>query len=490
MRTHFTRLFVALVILSTTAIFGVPAKAAVLCGPWCTGNGGPQGRFGAQMAFDPGARLTVLFGGCVKLTSTSETITLTDGTTKMLTQGRCAPTDNLNDVWTYDGATNSWLPITPSGTAPFARRQGAMSYDYVSHSLILFGGLYDTNTTTAPPSADASLCFGAGADGIAGVSSVVDSSTGTTLSSYCFNDTWQLKYASGSWTWTKLNPTSRPTTRFDIAMTYDRNGHPTMVGGCHQMGMVGAHGFPTTPTYWDCNDYPAFGTHEPEHTETWQLTWIGSTPSWTWAGCSVQEPEGHDPCAPNEIRGASVAFDGASRQIVMYGGYYYTPTSSYNGYQGDTWVFDGTQWVRKERTGAHDQFCPRLQPLTAWSVMAPIWLTNKWQVLHYGGLGKYGSQTTCDPTADLSVQVSQKSYRWDSTNCVTVYNSSFSPTDYVCWWNETHETPGPHFAASAAYDFVNGKLVLFGGLTCLTCTDGSPLTYYYATSPTPDPCGC
>ena len=90
-------------------------SAATTC-TWTAGGAGPSARYGHAMAFDLATSRVVLFGG-------------QSGATL------------LGDVWSWNGATNTWTSVTPAGTAPSARVHPALAQaDKVVPGLLMFGG--------------------------------------------------------------------------------------------------------------------------------------------------------------------------------------------------------------------------------------------------------------------------------------------------------------------------------------------------------------
>ncbi|MBN1321722.1 MAG: S-layer homology domain-containing protein [Thermoleophilia bacterium] len=77
--------------------------------------GAPAARGGHSMAYDPGAKKVILFGG--------------SGAAGL-----------LRDTWGYDAASNTWTELHPVGTLPPARRFHSMAYDPGAKKVILFGG--------------------------------------------------------------------------------------------------------------------------------------------------------------------------------------------------------------------------------------------------------------------------------------------------------------------------------------------------------------
>jgi len=100
---------------------------------WAAGGSGPSARYGHAMAWEPATGRVVLFGGH-------------DGVSP------------LADVWAWNGSTNSWSGVSPSGTPPSARLRAALGQaDVVTPGLLLFGG-----RDAGGPRNDAWLLTGAG----------------------------------------------------------------------------------------------------------------------------------------------------------------------------------------------------------------------------------------------------------------------------------------------------------------------------------------
>ena len=501
--------------------------------PWRqpSNQAGPAARFGAAMAFDPAAGVTVLFGGCTALTSTTFVITLKDGSVHSIPGGFCAPAAQRNDVWLWNGSTETWSQVTPSGTPPFKRWSPSMAYDYKSGRLVVFGGLYQTDQATAPGSGDAENCYqqDTNDDGVPGVQSVQDGSTGRSISMYCFMDTWTLSQVGGVWTWQRLSTAGQPESRFDAGMAFDGAGIPTLVGGCHRMGMIGTHVRPDIPSTWDCTDYAEVerevandcvlppgelqeivcGGHDVYNVETWHLTWTanpssGGTPVWTQVGCLSANLDPSGLCGPTPLRGATVTFDPVTRHVLLEGGYFFEPHNSYGGFLADTYEFDGDHWTRQLSQGGMDKWCPSLMANKAWGTTSPLYLNGHWQVLSHGGLGRYfTSDTTCpnswskledrwyDPSSPTllsrptATQAWGDTWRNDSTQCLPVGSANNTG---MCWFPLGDASPGARNSAMMAFDNVHGKAVLFGGI-CGGCLSGLGDTWVFDAGTATDPCG-
>lgn len=83
---------------------------------WTAGptEGGPAGRGGQAMAFDPVRRVLLLYGG--------------------MAEGDLG----LDDLWAFDGET--WAPLMPAGDTPGPRLNMHMVWDAARERMVLFGG--------------------------------------------------------------------------------------------------------------------------------------------------------------------------------------------------------------------------------------------------------------------------------------------------------------------------------------------------------------
>ena len=178
----------------------------------------PSPRFGHVATYDQNSNRMTLFGG-----------------------GQGLPGPCANDVWILDGANgqsgaSTWLPLSPTGTAPAGRVHHTGVYDAASNTLTVFGG---------------SDC-GAG----------------------FFNDVWVLSNANGEGgtpAWTQLHPNgSRPLARESSTAIYDSTNHIMTIYGGDAGGqpfgdvwvLSDANGQGGTPTWSQlANNYGTRGTH-------------------------------------------------------------------------------------------------------------------------------------------------------------------------------------------------------------------------------------
>lgn len=133
---------VAVVAAGLGAVFGIRAVEGAGS---ASATGQPQARTGAAMAYDEAEQLVVMFGG----------------------QSR---SQSLNDTWTWDGS--SWSQAHPA-TSPPALDSAQMTYDPVSHDVILVGEQEAVGSNNEP------IACGVGGSGSSsGASGSSGSSTG------------------------------------------------------------------------------------------------------------------------------------------------------------------------------------------------------------------------------------------------------------------------------------------------------------------------
>ncbi len=206
--------------------------------------------------------------------------------------------------------------------APSGRVNTQLVYDDATNALLLFSG---QDYTGAPPLADTWTWNGStwtrlhpahnpgplGGAAIAydpttrqvvlfgGISNV---NTGGT---FILGDTWTWNGSD----WTQQHPASSPPARADASLAYDgASGQLVLFGGTHTTGF-------NTP---DLND------------------------TWVWTGSNwVQQ---HPATVPPARTQAGQAYDTASGQLVLFGGY---DATGYGVALNDTWTWTGSNWVQQ-----------------------------------------------------------------------------------------------------------------------------------------------
>ncbi len=235
-----------------------------------TSAGAPPARRAHALAYDAAREQVVLFGG--------------------LGEGD----DELSDTWTWDGA--AWTDVTPDEGSPAARQGHALAYDAVRERVVLFGGI-------AEP-----LNF--------------------------FGDTW-------TWdgeTWEEVTPPSgSPEARESHALTYDDlRERVVLFGGSDEpLNLL------NDTWEWDGSEWSQIepAGQSPEARGLHALTYdptrsrvvlFGGLPddlllrrlddTWEWDGAAWTESE-PDLAAPAARSGHALAYEGASRRVLLFGGY-------------------------------------------------------------------------------------------------------------------------------------------------------------------------
>ena len=89
----------------------------------------PSARHGAKMVYDPESARLLLFGGTYSRTSPTASFQ-----------------QDFNDTWAFSLPASAWINLNPSGNAPDARAEGAvsMTYNEASGTMLLLAGLAPT----------------------------------------------------------------------------------------------------------------------------------------------------------------------------------------------------------------------------------------------------------------------------------------------------------------------------------------------------------
>jgi hypothetical protein len=214
----------------------------------------------------------------------------------------------LDDTWTFDG--RSWTLQHPA-ESPAALDGAVMAYDAATEQLVLFGGAnaagnlsstwiwtgttwVDHATAPEPPARwYASLAFDSASRQLVLFGGLGKSGP--------LGDTWIWAGAG----WTELEPRAEPAARWGASIAYDpRDDGLVLFGG---------------------GTYTGSGNLG----DTW--IWNGST--WT---------ERSQPSGPQARYVASIGYDAATGEVLLYGG----AVCHSCAFLGDTWSWDGEAWTR------------------------------------------------------------------------------------------------------------------------------------------------
>jgi hypothetical protein len=284
-----------------------------------------------------------------------------------------------------------WTKQAPA-TSPSARSGAATAYDAATRTVVIFGGV-------------------------------------GRIQNQPLDNTWTW---NGT-TWTKQAPATSPPARQDASMAYDAATRSVVLFGG------------TT------DDFHSFA-------DTW--TWNGTT--WT-----KQAPA----TSPPARFGASMAYDAATRTVVLFAG---VKTFSSDKQDRDTWTWNGTTWTKQ---------APATSP-PARSFASMAYDTAKRNVVLFGGInGRSGTPTWTwngstwarhtpakSPPVRFDASMAYDTATGDAVLFDGLVNAHGKTLNDTWTWNGTSWTkqapaksPPGRFDASMAYDTATGKVMLFGG---------------------------
>lgn len=387
----------------------------------------PPVRSGASMAFDPSTGQMILFGG----------------------QGNSG---FLGDTWNWDGTT--WTQLFPA-TAPFGRNHSAMAFDPASGQLILFGG----NRSPGLGSLD---------------------------------DTWNWGIACPSPPdWTQLTPAASPSARSAATMNFDpATGQMILFGG--DAGSILGDTWNWDGTIWNLltplNSPPptrfASMAFDPA---TGQLILFGGIPSsgfsnktWNWDGATWTDITPGNPLdSPSARATPALAFDSATGQMILFGG-------NGSGVFNDTWSWNGTIWTDitpvnpsdspSARTLASMAFDPATGQLILFggifvSLPSPaVFFNETWS---WDGINTKWTNITPVNPADSPSARRGASMAFDQATGQLIlfggFNTSGALGDTWSWdgsnWTQLFPADSPSARSLAVMDFdqATGQQILFGG---------------------------
>ena len=491
----------------------------------------PSARRGASMAFDSINNLLILFGGFNGSEPLNDTwnwngnnwVQLLDGSTnspparsfaamafgptvnQMILFGGSGAVTRINDTWSWDGANTTWTELNDgSSGSPSARSNAVMGYDPVNNLNILFGGRSDSGdlgdtwswdgttwsvplSITTSPSARDSASFALDAN-----NHLILFGGRNPLNGLTFGDTWswtgtdwtvlinppsflssasmafdsstdQLILFGGSYfgrfvndtfnwdgiAWIELSPTTSPSRRVFASMAFDSMTNQLILfGGFDSSGHV------LNDTWnWDGTDWillldgatdsppPRSDASMAFDAATNQLILFGGfnfgllNDTWNWDGTTWTQLFPSN--SPSERSNASMAFDPATNQLILFGGI------DSGGYVlDDTWSWNGTTWTQL--------FPPMSPPAREGAVMAFDPGTN--QLILFGG------QTEFNPLTDT--------WGWDGNTWTQLSTSTF---------------PVFSRAASMAFDSSTDQMVLFDNVSNTWNFESFPAFFAVAT---------
>ena len=251
------------------------------------------------------------------------------------------------------------------------------------------------------------------------------------------SDTWIWRHG-----WTKLWPANSPSARQGPGMAYDgAAGNVVLFGGTDANGTFLNDTWTWNGTTWTRQFPPLsppgrrFDTqgmaYDAVNRTVLLFGGLASTDSvfgdtWTWDGLAKTWTQ-HFPATSPSPRRATIAYDDATRTVVLFGGETYSV--AYN----DTWTWNGANWTRQFPASAPS---PRGMESMAYDA-------DLGSVVLFGGVDQPGTQ-------------SNETWLWNGAD-----------------WYEIHPAtvPAARWAAGMDYDPVARNLMLFGGFGTTTLSD-------------------
>ena len=511
---------------------------------------GPLPRYLASMAYDPATREVVLYGGYTADQNGNPTLlgdtwiwhgnrwypATTAGPrpragaalvydpvshSLLLVGGLGAGGQALGDSWRWTGRSwaNTRFELPP-------RENAAVTYDSVRRQVLLFGGdtgtrspvkyLGDTWAWDGRRWAQRHSGLGAGdGPGPRTRSSIAfDTATGQAV---LFGGANTNGDVPGTWLWDGVrwarSAARGPALRQGAAMVYDAaRRRLLMLGGLghaypfsYQLGA--AADYPGDTWTWDGRRWmnlsgpegsrDALSAYDAATRQVVLL--VGHSPgkdldflkrpypatTYVWNGSSWARVSGSQPLAR---AGASMVYDEATRQLVLFGGSYGSPTQ----YLGDTWIWSGSGWSRAAgggppaRAGANAVYDAATRRVVLFGGCCqaggvPFGDTWTWNGRAWSQAGQppsgsptprtgasmaydprsrrvvlFGGQTgdVSQPTLNLSAQGAGLGDTW------TFDGSAWQPMTAA---PAGSGLPAPRWDASLVYDTARSRLVLFGG---------------------------
>jgi hypothetical protein len=232
-------------------------------------------------------------------------------------------------------------------------------------------------------------------------------------------------------TWAKAEPATSPPARFEGSMVYDPAiGEIVLFGG--------------------------IATVEGET--------IAANDTWTYDGTTWTELK--TAASPLPLEAPSMAYDPATKKIVLFGGYW-------SGERQDTWTFDGKNWIQAHpstspsgRFGGSMAYDPGTEQMVLFGGNGLGGVRNDTWI--YNGTTWTEAKPSVSPPGRL-----EGSMAYDPTIGRLVLFGGYGRTNVLSdtWtydgttWTEAKPSMSPpgRFAAGMTYDSAFGHLVLFGG---------------------------
>ena len=332
-----------------------------------------------------------------------------------LRTGTSTPRSSATPTAAVSSTREAWTQRSPS-IAPLPRNSAGFAYDAATGIDLLTGGRTGcgpsagqyvdtwswngTAWTQLHPSLD-------GPGNMAWFTMAYDDATREEIAVGAYSG---CGVATGMWTWNGSQWTQEPQS---VAEPDAMASYNLAYDAASQRMILFGNSFGSS------NGQPAIPGHEGP--ETW--SWDGS--HWTFL---------HPASSPPAVQNSAMAYDPASHQIVLVGGYTHDFNNDTSAAPtGGTWLWNGTTWT---------QAVPSLSPSPRYGASL-AYDPDLGAVVLFGGATGGGFQT---PAAPLSVF--DDMWSWDGSA-----------------WTQLHPAslPTGRFYSQLTYDATNHELVLFGG---------------------------
>jgi hypothetical protein len=186
-----------------------------------------------------------------------------------------------------------------------------------------------------------------------------------------------------------------------------------------------------------------------------KATYLNDT--WLWNGRRWQRPKTQNKAAPSPRSNASLVYDAASKQVVMFGGVSFTAAGTCCVHVNDTWVFDRHGWKRMDAGGpaGHGPSLRKDQSVA--------YDAARKRVILFGGQSETADDDVTVSLGELAEPRLNDTWLWDGKHW------SQAPLA------DSATGPSPRAAASLVYDEARKVMLLFGGYNagCSTCNTWS-----------------
>jgi len=196
--------------------------------------------------------------------------------------------------------------------------------------------------------------------------------------------------------------------------------------------------------------------------ETWE--WNGS--AWALRTLAISPPGRFH---------HSLAYDAARQRIVLFGGEYFVPMQGPQ-YRGDTWTYDGAQWVQQSPAAAPAARSNHAMAYDAARQRTVLFGGNFWSSLfddtwEWDGTGWTASTPTPRPSGRLGHAMTYD----PQSNTVVLFGGAGATTNQLrddtwqwngtVWWQlVTTPSPAPRYLHALAIDPATGQVLAHGGI--------------------------